>query len=120
MKLKNKTQNRGLTTGPHMSVGGPAPSSLPFPRHGRRAARPTRGSGVPRRRGAADGAGPRPGRSGDAGARVRAAGACSGAARGGAAAARAAVAPVWNGERVGEGEGLAGKLTAGSVWAEGG
>ena len=70
--------------------------------------------------GAAGGAGPRPGRSGDAGARVRAAGACSGAARGGAAAARAAVAPVWNGERVGEGEGLAGKLTAGSVWAEGG
>ena len=80
MKLKNKTQYRGLTTGPHMSVGGPAPSSLPFPRHGRRAARPTRGSGVPRRRSS----------------------------------------PVWNGERVGEGEGLAGKLTAGSVWAEGG
>jgi len=111
MKLKNKTQNRGLTTGPHMSVGGPAPSSLPCPRHGRREARPTRCGGVPRRRGPAGGTAALARGQGGAGARR---------ARLGPAQERPAAAPVWNGERVGEGEGLAGKLTAGSVWAEGG
>ena len=54
-----------------MLVGAQAPSSLPCfcPRHGRRAARPSRGGGVRRRRGPADGATPLA--RGQGGARMR-------------------------------------------------
>ena len=124
---QNKTK-RGLTVGPHTSVGAQLPAPSPAPRHGRGHGHGRhRGGGVPRRRGAAGGAAALTrgqGGQADSGRVVGAHGRAErprGGARGGAGRPRrrsgepAAAVGDSDGERVGEGEESMRKLTAPSI-----